>query len=443
MLHRGRLLKIIYWKGIPRSKFKAMTISASILRYRMQLFFAPIFLLLSLLPSNSFAGTVIHGAKSAGMGTAFVAIADDPSAIVHNPAGITQLTGTNTYGGTTFLFPSTTYTNPSGQSEDTKFQVFFPPNLFLVSDLKTKDMRLGIGIYSLLGIGGRKWSKDGLTRFSSTKSFIATLSVNPTIAYQVLPSLSIALGLDYMLARNEAERMIDQSLFGARDGEFNLKADGDGWGYNIGILFTPNKQLSLGLAYRSKIKVDFSGDVELRNIAPPIQPLFGGSDFRTDISSESTFPQIVSFGIAYRPTEKWTLGFDVEWVEWSSFHRSDLDFEDEVPQAGFTDTSTPLDWKDIWTIKVGAEYKVNERLALRGGYAHSDTSVPDHTLDASNPDSKQHNVSVGFGYKFKKIDIDFFYMAGFYEDRKVRNNILSGEYKNFCHFVGFGIGKRF
>jgi long-chain fatty acid transport protein len=399
--------------------------------------------LLLFLTGVSFAGTMVHGAKGAGMGTAFTAIADDPSAITTNPAGLTQLTGTNMYGGATFVFPSTTYKNLSGQSEDTEFQVFFPPNLYLSSDFNTKDIRLGIGIYSPFGIGGRKWNNDGLTRFSSTKSLIATLSINPTIAYQVLPSLSIGFGLDYMLARHEAEMMIDQSLFGARDGEFKLKADGDGWGYNIGILFTPDKKLSLGLAYRSRIRVDFSGYVKLKNIAPPLQPFFGGSDFRTDAATESTFPQIVSFAIAYRPTERWTIGCEAEWVQWSTFHHSDLDFENEVPKAGFTDSSKLLDWKDVWDFKVGAEFKVNERLAFRAGYAYSESMVPDKTLDASNPDSKQHYASVVFGYKVKKVVVDFFYMAGLYEDRKVTNNILSGTYENFYHFVGFDIGKKF
>ena len=404
------------------------------------LFSGILFLLLSAI---SFAGTMIHGAKGAAMGTAFTAIVDDPSAITTNPAGLTQLTGTNMYGGTTFVFPSTTYESPSGQSEETDFQVFFPPNLYLSSDLNTKDVRLGIGIYSPFGIGGRKWNEDGLTRFSSTKSLIATLIINPTIAYQVLPSLSIGIGLDYMLARNEARQMIDQSLFGARDGEFKFKADGDGWGYNIGILFTPDKKVSFGLAYRNRIKVDFSGTAKLKNIAPPLQPLFGGSEFRTDVTTEATFPQIVSFGIAYRPTEKWTIACEAEWVEWSTFHDSDLDFKHEVPQAGFTDRSKLLDWKDVWDFKVGAEYKVNERLALRAGYAYSQSMVPEQTLDASNPDSKQHYVSAGFGYIFKKFLLDFFYMAGFYEDRKVTNNILSGEYQNLYHYIGFDIGKKF
>jgi long-subunit fatty acid transport protein len=208
-----------------------------------------------LIPANSFASNPFEGAKAAGMGTAFVAVADDPSAIAHNPAGLTQLNGTNIYGGMTFVIPSTTYTSPSGQSEDTEFQIFFPPHLYFSSDLGTKDMRFGVGIYSPFGIGGTKWGREGLTRYSSTESMIATLAINPTFAYQVLPSLSIGIGLNYMISRTQAKRMVDQSIFGADDGEIILKGIGDGWGYNFGLLFIPDKRLSLGFAYRSRVKV--------------------------------------------------------------------------------------------------------------------------------------------------------------------------------------------
>jgi len=402
-----------------------------------------VLLLFLVLPAVSFAGGPVHGAKASAMGTAFVAIADDPSAITHNPAGLTQLTGTNIYGGVTYVIPSTTYISPSGQSEDTDFQIFFPPHLYVSSDLGTKDFRFGIGILSPFGIGGRKWDEKGLTRYSSVESMIATLSINPTIAYQLLPSLSIGAGLDYMISQTKAERMINQSSLGAGDGKLTMKGFGGGFGYNLGILFTPDKRISLGLAYRSRIKVTHEGDIKLENIAPALRPVFGGSEFKTDMETPATFPDTISLGIAYRPTEKLTLAFDVEKTGWSSFHSADVDLEKEVPQAGFTDSSTPLDWKDAWIIKVGAEYKLKETLSLRGGYVFVTTPVPERTLDAANPDSNQHSICLGFGYKMKKFIIDFVYIAGFYEDRKVQNSILSGTYENFTHFVGFSIGKKF
>ena len=185
------------------------------------------------------------------------------------------------------------------------------------------------------------------------------------------------------------------------------------------------------------------GDVKLENIAPALQPLFGGSNFKTNVDTTLDFPDIVSLGIAYRPTKGLTFGFDVELVRWSSFNEQKLDFEDEVPAAGFTDTTIDLDWHDSWLIKLGVEYEVNDRLALRTGYAYVENPVPERTLSPANPDADQHNFSIGFGYKIGKWVVDGFYNASFFEDRKVNNSILSGTYENFTHYIGSSLGYRF
>jgi long-chain fatty acid transport protein len=395
------------------------------------------------LPGTALGGTPVDGSKASGMGTAFVAVADDPSAIAYNPAGLTQLNGTNIYGGGTVVIPSTTYESPSGQSEDTEFQVFFPPHFYACSKLGTTDFRFGIGLFSPFGIGGRKWSEDGLTRYVSLENNVLTLSANPTIAYRVSPRLSVALGLNYTISRIQAERKIDQSAVGNSDGESLLKEDGDGWSYNFGVLFKPDERWSLGLAYRSKIEIDYSGDLEIKKIAPALQPLFGGSYFKTGVHTSSDFPQVVSLGAAFRPTKEWTISLDLEWFGWSSFNESTLQVDNKVPAAGITDNTTPLGWKDVWTIKVGAEYRITEKFSVRGGYAYIQSPVPDLTLDPSNPDSTQHHFSVGLGYKTGTYILDFFYMAGFLEDREVQNPILSGTYENSIHQFGFSLGRSF
>jgi long-chain fatty acid transport protein len=152
------------------------------------------------------------------------------------------------------------------------------------------------------------------------------------------------------------------------------------------------------------------------------------------------FPEIVSLGIAYRPGRKWTVSFELEWLGWSAFDQTDIELEKKVPEAGITNRSIPLDWKDTWIIKIGTEYKLLENLSLRGGYAYVQTPVPEHTLSPANPDSNQHNFSVGMGYRKGKVVLDLFYAAGFSEDLKVRNNILNGEYENFAHYLGFSMG---
>ena len=395
------------------------------------------------LPGISLAATQIHGAKAAGMGTAFVAIADDLSAMAHNPAGLALSKGTNIYTGATAVMLSSDFKNPLGASEDTKFQVFIPPHLYTSSDFDTKDKVLGLAIFSPFGIGGRTWSQSGLTRYAGTESLITTLVGNPTFSWQIRPGLAIGLGLFYMYSRNEAEQMIDQSLGGAGDAKTSMDMDGGGWGYNLGILFTPSKKFSYGIAYRSGVKVDQSGDVKLENIAPALQPLFGGSHYETDAHSTLGFPQIVSLGIAYRPTGRLTFGLDVEWVDWSTFRRQNLDLKNEVPEAGVTDTSTDQDWKDVWTLKIGVEYQINDRVAVRAGYAFSETAVPEHTLSPGYPDSDQHNLSVGLGYHIEKWTVDIFCMATFYQDRTVDNEILSGKYESSADFIGLSLGYRF
>ncbi|MFC1788413.1 OmpP1/FadL family transporter [Thermodesulfobacteriota bacterium] len=402
-----------------------------------------VLILLLILPHISPAATQIHGAKAAGMGTAFVAIADDLSAMVYNPAGLTLSKGTHVYAGATAVMGSSDYKSPLGASEDTEFQVFFPPHLYISSDFDMQDKVLGLAIFSHFGIGGRKWDQSGLTRYADTESFITTMAVNPTFAWEIKPGLSIGFGVFYMYSKNEAERMINQSLAGAGDAKFNLDVDGGGWGYNLGILVTPSKKFSYGIAYRSGVKVDLSGDVKLENIASALHPLFGGSHFKTDAHTTLDFPDIVSLGFAYRPTEKLNLGLDFEWVGWSSFDKQNLDFENEVPEAGLSDTSTILDWEDIWMVKIGVEYRVNDRISLRTGYAYSETFVPEYTLSPGYPDSDKHNLSIGLGYRIKNWVIDTFYTATFYQDRTVNNSILSGEYESSDHYIGVSIGYRF
>jgi long-chain fatty acid transport protein len=399
--------------------------------------------LLVLFPQIAVAGAPVHGAKAAGMGTAFVAIADDPSAILHNAAGLTQLKSTNVYGGITAVIPSTKYESPSGESEETKFQVFFPPHLYFSSDLNTEKLAVGLGIFSPFGIGGRDWSNNGPTRYISTESTIATITVNPTAAWQITPWLSTGFGGFYLYSVNTADRMVDQSMFGAGDGKSKLDADGDGWGYNFGILVWPLKELSLGFAYRSKVNVKQRGKAKFNNIAPPLQPLFGGSNFETTVHTEVDFPEIVSFGIAYRPTQVLTIELEAEWARWSRFNEQHLDFEDEVPGAGFTDVTVELDWHDAWALKAGVEYKPKNWLALRGGYAFVETPVPESTLSPANPDADRHHFSIGFGYLIGKWTVDGFYSIDIVEDRKVNNDILSGEYENLVHYIGLSVGHRF
>jgi len=394
-------------------------------------------------PQRVYAGGPIHGARAAGMGTAFIGVADDPSAILHNPGGLAQVRGTRVYGGLSALTIHSEFVDPQGREEETEFRIFTVPHGYVTSDLGFETLIFGIGVYSPFGIGGREWKKTGLTRYLSTKDMIGTVSVNPTVAWQALPWLSVAAGIDYMHAFVENERRLDQSMVLYGDARSRTEADGGGWGYNLGLLINVGNRIRVGLAYRSKIEVDFDGDLEIENIAPGLQPLFGGAEFKSNVGTSSTFPDIIGGGISWMPTEKLLLDFDLEVVRWSSFDRQFLNVKREVPEAGIFDKTVPQDWDDSWQLKFGSEYRVSENFALRGGYAFIGQSVPEHTLGPGNPDANQHNFSVGLGYRTGRWTIDAFYNAGFFEDRSISNSIITGEFDSQTHAIGSSIGYRF
>ncbi|MDF1581401.1 MAG: hypothetical protein P1P74_11590 [Desulfuromonadales bacterium] len=115
---------------------------------------------------------------------------------------------------------------------------------------------------------------DGATRYLSTESNIATLSVNPTLAWQLTPSLS-------------------------------LEGEGDGWVYNFGLLLKKEKW-SLALAYRSAVDVRVKGEAEISGIAPALQPAFGGSDLIAPLIggclvSSIRFTLTLTMGLLFNP----------------------------------------------------------------------------------------------------------------------------------------------
>ena len=128
---------------------------------------------------------------------------------------------------------------------------------------------------------------------------------------------------------------------------------------------------------------------------------------------------------------------------WSSFDQAYTDFGTEVPAAGVVDGAAPLDWEDSWQTKIGAEYRHGEAFAFRGGYAYIPTPVPDHTLEPGNPDADSHNLHLGFGYRWGVWTADAAYALGIYEDRKVDNGLVSGEFENTSHFFGLSVGVKF
>jgi long-chain fatty acid transport protein len=413
-----------------------------------------VLLVLLLTASTSFAAGFRlpeAGVKAMGMGFAFTAQADDPSAIYFNPAGLTQLKGQNVMLGVTYVrenggeFTGTTpLTGGATVSETQKSLDFFIPNMYYTRTTSDGYIAYGVGVFSPFGLGQEYENRNtSIFRTAVTKIDLLTVVVNPTIAFKVNEFLSLGAGIDFMYGKAELARtsVINNSIPPASTplNLYNLDLEGDGtaWGYNFGLLLTPSKNVKVGFAYRSPFTLKIKdGDVDVSNISGSpivaagglpgtfpgvVKPASGsasGNSFSTKAKTTLNLPATAALGFAYK-LDRLTVEADADWTFWHSWQRLDIDIQDQG--ALLADINSSREWKDVVALRIGAEYRVTDPLALRVGFVYDPTPVPAGTMDAFLPDADRLNYMIGAGYKIGKVTIDGAFMYVDKMDRTVNN----------------------
>ena len=362
-----------------------------------------------------------QGAKATGMGLAFAGIADDPSAIFYNPAGMAWQEHFSGQGGLTVLgrTPSDfTGANPypgigqNGSIDDT--QQFLVPHLYLVAPL-TSELNFGLGIDSPYGLGLR-WNNPNTTwpgRFISQNAVIKTMDLNPVFSYKLFPELSIAAGADYrfsglQLEKNEAavNPFTGAVVDVAHAKLYTGLTDNGGWGWNVALMWKPVPAIGVGASYRSKIKVDYEGTITL---TPRLSgdPIFDSLVSVTvpfgehPVTSSIEFPASLNTGLGLNLGAGWTLALEADWTQWSSFAALNILFPDQVAP----DIHRPTQWTDVWAYRGGLEKKFGA-WALRAGYYYDNSPQPTRDVGPILSDSDRNVYTFGIGYNTPHVGLD-------------------------------------
>lgn len=378
-----------------------------------------------------------HGAKATGMGNAFVGQADDPSALHYNPAGITQLPGTQVMIGGSVVYLDTTFRS-STTGESTQLQDQFPiiPHLFITHKFKNWDkLSIGLGVTTPFGLVV-DWPDNWQGRFDSINAKFRATIIQPTIAYEVTKDFSVAAGLRYANVAAEFQQKFDVGTGESKARVFDGTANPIGW--NVGLLYclldcqskgTPkDTSTAVGLQFRSEIQAKINGNAEFSG---PAAALFNPTKFHTSFKNP---PQLV-VGVSTKSIRNWTINADVEWEGWSTIGTLPLHFETtqgSVLNQQLLDTPGLKLWKNSYVYRLGAEYKPSGKpYALRAGYFFDETPIPDNTFEANIPNANLHALTVGSGYEWdtrgeslKKVVFDVAYVIGFYEKRSIDNSTL-------------------
>ncbi len=414
-----------------------------------------------------------QSASAAAMGNAFVAQADDPSALHYNPAGMTQLHGFQSLFGTSLIGGTTQFTSPTGvqATGDRNGSLAWPPpgHVYLVANLKDLgfsalgDFSAGIGFNNPFGSLTR-YPNDGPFRSALTFTTLPLLDIKPTIAYKLNEQLSFGLGADiYTFSGLFGEGHLEQKSvwpggLGIPAGSLvEINGNDTTAGFNVSLLYTPYRNsegkplVNIGMVYRSQATLHLTGNF-----------LANGTSI-AGTAATFVLPQVFSGGIAVwpvrTPDREWKLEFDVDYVGWKSNRSLD------VHLTNGTVLPFPQNWQSGYTAMVGTEYRwlrlaslPDWDVALRAGYMNQQTQIPDRTFNPGVPSANAHIPSIGIGFachangyflgfvrcgelgigplKPKLFTIDVSYQAAFYEVRTVTGNqnpTVNGRYDTLIH----------
>ncbi len=384
-------------------------------------------------------------------GEAFVATADNASAIYYNPAGIGLLTGQNLRGGVYGLYYNPQYTSPStGKHFEGREDLFAIPQVFYSYSFDSMPIALGLGVYSPYGLSAR-WDQDTGFRTVATQGSINYYTINPTIAWQVFTNFSLGAGLRV----NYSQVDLRQGLVWPTQPFDEFKFKGDDWaiGYDLGLIWKIHEKVSIGLAFKSTTSFDLQGHTEFYNNVPfppgiGVVPAF--PEQRVNAHTDFEFPMNAVFGLSYRPTTNWNFEFNADYTDWSVL--GTLTVQQANAFAPLIAQNIPLvmNWKPSWYYEFGATRYLGNGWSLSAGYIFNENSVPDATYNPLVADLDRHFFSLGAGYKYKTLNFDAAYQFGYGPTRTVSGSTPSvigqsadGDYKFFSHALFLTVGWNF
>jgi len=441
---------------------------------RRILLLVPIALLLAT-PARA-GGFLVYeqGARAHGMGGAFAAVADDPTALYYNPAGLAfQPNGIGLAAGLS-LITADLETTPKlierdatgqvngfrlGDTVEAEAGLFAVPYAY-VTAVFLDQLAAGIGVFPHLGLGvewpaGSEWD---VGRQEIEAVNLQAITINPCVAWRPVKWLSIAAGFDAVTANIEFKRGLDLMQSGwnpnAVDSRFgHAELGGSGWGFgaNAGILVRPLDWLSIGAHYRSRFSVTMTGQGHF-----DVPDSFAESLPDQDLELDITMPDILSVGVAVRPLDWLLLQLEVTQVWWSTWDVLEVEFADTP------DNNIELEqhWMDGASYRFGLEAdlgvlaEVLARLKFRTGFIYDLSPAPSTHVGPALPDGNRYDWTVGLGYTLSD-DIPLTVNLGYIlivfdrndkvalDGRGVPLNPWPAKFKGMYHSIGLDLSYRF
>ena len=365
-------------------------------------------------------GFELREQSAVGQGASFAGAAardDDPSMIFFNPAAMSSLPGLQGAVVGSGILPtaeaksgSATRNAALGGSPiagsvggDIGIDAFVPA-LHTTLQL-APDWHFGLSVTAPWGLV-TKQAEDSIARYHALTSSLRTTNIAPAVSWQALPSLSLGAGLQIQYATARLSNGVDFGAIGAaqgipgfvpggRDGRSTVTGDNTAVGFTLGAQWQPLTNTRVGLAFRSAVFHTLEGDAQFQSVPFPISrsPAFAN----TAVQAKLVTPETVTLGVRQRIDDRWTALAGLEWTNWSRFQELTVNFAN-----GRAPSVTEERWRDSVFASIGGEYRWNQELTLRAGFAYDQTPVRSADRTPRIPDNDRYWLSAGASYQVNR-----------------------------------------
>ncbi len=347
------------------------------------------------------------GIRAATLGGAFVARADDVSAVFYNPAGIAFLPGFRFKTNISYLQVATTAEVPGLERVYTGKVQQLRGSHYITLNIKG---RIGFGI------GGfapdtmeTDWPEMWPGQTLAISSELECLTFRPAVAVKVSDFFAVGAGVDFVFARQywKYERVFASEVaypgyIFPTNSQTNVRAKGVG--FVFGFLFNFGDRFRIGGRYQPKVELDFAGKTRFYYL--DVWRLYFNETYETN--SSLTKPEEIAFGIMVVPLNRLSLQLDFQLTglreirQWlfdidPALYDDFEDFFEWRPDEAVT--GVDLDLKNTARLMIGIEYVLKNSIALRAGYTFQRSSLEDERLHPVFPDLDTRILSFGIGYE--------------------------------------------
>ena len=387
----------------------------------------------------SFAGGYqvrLQGNKQTGFGLIGTPLAWGSSSIFYNPGALSFMEknwhfeiGANTIFATAaFQKANSDYQAETSNPTGTPFNAYGAARI-------AKWVTFGIGVYTPYG-SSAAWSEDWAGKLLIQDISLQAIFYQPTLSFNIKDVVGIGIGFVYATGSFELNRALNYS--GGSSAQ--LTGNSSDIGFNIGLYFKAGDKVTIGIDYRSEMKLSVTDGEAKFNIPASLQTLIPSEN---NFEAELPLPMNLDMGLSVKASDRVMIAFEMNWINWSVYDTLSFNFKES---GELLDSDNPRKYRDSFIPRIAVEWKTSKIITLRGGFYYDTAPTNENYFSPETISLNTLAYTLGMSItpvEGLSIDISWLNLFGRKSTMDYEPDNFGGTYQTITFIPGLGISYTF